>query len=132
MLYIHLIVIALLLVEARWRLAWLRFVLVAVALFDLRMSTSLTPAYREAMTYPRRVNLPAPPSEPPMLATDYQSGVLAMDKDATHVLRRVVFPSYVLAWLAISPLLLDRILPALIRASRRRPNSGAAPAAERS
>ncbi len=127
MLYIHLIVIALLLVEARWRLAWLRLVLVAFALFDLRMSTSLTPAYREAMTYPRRVNLPAPPSEPPMLATDYQSGVLAMDKEATRVLRRVVFPSYVLAWLAISPLLLDRMLPALMNAWRRRRDRRATP-----
>jgi hypothetical protein len=118
-LYIHLIVIALLLVEARWRFAWLRVVLVAFVLLDLRMSTSLTPAYRHAMTHPQRVNLPVPPSEPQMLATDYQSGVLVMEEDANRVLTRLAFPSYVLAWLAISPLLLNRMLPALMNAWRR-------------
>ncbi len=131
MLYIRLIVTALLLVEARWRLAWLRVVLVAFVLFDLRMSTSLTPAYRQALGHPQRVNLPVPPSEPPMLATDYQSGVLVMHEEATRVLGRLVFPSYVLAWLAISPLLLDRMLPALMNAWRRRRDRRATPSTER-
>jgi hypothetical protein len=117
--YIHLIVIVLLLVEARWRLAWLRVLLVGFLLFDLGMSTSLTPALREALPNPQRLYLPSPPSDARILATDYQSGVLAMYTEARRVLARVALPSCLLAWLAISPLLLDRWLPTLLSAWRR-------------
>lgn len=115
-----LIVMALLAGEARWRLPWLRVILVVAMLVFIELGLGLTPATRRVIASPKRVTAPAPPSQPAVLASEYVSGVLEMKRAALEDLGRVVFPLYVLAWLAISPVILEWV-PRLWRALRERP-----------
>jgi hypothetical protein len=116
---VKLITIVLLLCEARWRFAWLRAALVVLALFNLDGALNLGPAMRRAIGSPQRMNMPAPPSATVVPASDYVSGVLVMRDEANRGLSSVTFPLYVLVWLAISPVVLDR-LPSLLASMRHR------------
>lgn len=118
MLYLNLILIVLLLVDARWRSAWLRVPLVLFFLLALRAVT-LGPAYRRAVAV--TMNVPASAT----FSSEYHRGVQTMLGEGERDLNaQIAFPSAVLAWLAISPLVLDRWLPAMLAAWRRRQQAG--------
>lgn len=107
--FADLLVIALFVCEFRWRLPWLRVLLVIFAVFQLNAATNLGPARRRALDQPRKVTLPAPPSQPKVPASDFVSGVLVMHDEAKRDLTRLTFPAVVLAWLALSPAVLEAL-----------------------
>ena len=78
----------------------LRLCLALAAALWLFMSTSLTPAYRHALTATDPVTTMW---DRPL--TPYESGVFTMDRDATLVLRRVTPPLLILTWLSAFPAL---------------------------
>ncbi len=76
----------------------LRFFLALTVALWLFMSTSLTPAYRHALVASDRVTTMWGRELSP-----YSSGVLTMERDATHLLRRVIPPLLILTWLSTLP-----------------------------
>lgn len=114
----HWVLIALAACELRWRSSWLRVLLVILAVAEIQVAMGLGPAYRHSVANHRRVPMPAPPSQPETLASEYVSGVLVMDEAARRVLRRANFPLGIIIWLALYPV----VIPAVTR--RMRPTVG--------
>jgi hypothetical protein len=105
-----LVILALAAIEFRWRMVLVRFPLVILTVLTLVFATGLGPAYRQAMTHPRRVMMPAPHPEQRELGSEYASGVQVMADAAEKDLTRVRFPIVVLVWLAFYPAVFpDRI-----------------------
>lgn len=118
MLYIELTLVILLVVEARWRFAWLRILLVFLFVLSL-WAVNLGPAYRRAIAV--AIDVPASST----LSSEYGRGVRTMLEEGQGDLKpQIAFPSIALAWLAISPVLLDRMLPFFLAAWRQRQPRG--------
>lgn len=120
-----LVVLGLLVIEARWRVTWLRLLLVPATLVWLLLALNLGPASRRTIADYQRTerNSEAGASG---AADDFVRGVLAMAGAGQSDLRSVHFPTFVLAWLAISPALMQ-VLMAYVTLGKRevKPVSGA-------
>lgn len=115
MILYHWLLVFLAACELRWRSAVLRILIVLLAVAELQIAMGLGPAYRRAVGNQRRVVMPAPPSQPQRLSSDFVGGVRVMDEEARKVLKRANFPLGVIVWLAIYP----AVLPTLAKRIRR-------------
>ena len=111
----HWMLVVLAACELRWRSAWLRILLVFLAVAELQVAMGLGPAYRHAVGKQRHVEMPTSPGQPPRPASDFVSGVVVMDEEARRVLARANFPLGVRVWLTLYPV----VLPAVSRRIKR-------------
>jgi hypothetical protein len=120
---LYIVIVGLLICDIRLRLPWLHVLMAVFTAYVLLSETGLNPAVRRSLVGRHPVYFPTPPSQPRRLASEFESGVLVMYEEAARDLKHVMLPAFVLAWLAISPVLFG--MAPVVRGSARRKGTGA-------
>lgn len=106
----HWLLAALAICEFRWRLAWVRVLLVVLAVAELQIAMGLGPAYRRATGQQQQVAMSASQNHLQRQPSDFMRGVGVMTIEARRVLNRANFPLAVLVWLSVYPVVLPPVL----------------------